>query len=417
MENTVRELPPEPSALKKAWNRISNLDIFVKLFLAAMLLILIAIPIITTQQTNMFSNAARSRNTTVVSFQSTPTGAEIWLDYVYRGPTPLIINVSTKGSHHIGFYKYNYNHNTALESNFTLGTSPVVISGNMTTGQITASLLQSSALAPVYVPVITPIPTLNPTPMSTLAPIPTLAPTIAPAPVPTVAPVSGGMRPISLVMYGNHDTTTDNRIIAAKPTYLIDNTPHGPWKGACVASKFKAAGINVFSYITAGYENGYSESIPNDLASNISYIDSIAANDTGTYGIFLDEVDSDPNSSLYPANGSTFKWNYLQQISQEAHNKGLKLMCNTGMDSWNDTLMNYCDYLMSTEDYQGAALTAPQTKWASRVVVLSEYVTDANTAINYTNKATSLGLLAAYAGPYQGLPTWFETYVAGVPTR
>jgi hypothetical protein len=72
---------------------------------------------------------------------------------------------------------------------------------------------------------------------------------------------------------------------------------------------------------------------------------------------------------------------------------------------------------MSTEDYQGAALTAPQTKWASRVVVLSEYVTDANTAINYTNKATSLGLLAAYAGPYQGLPTWFETYVAGVPTR
>ena len=196
----------------------------------------------------------------------------------------------------------------------------------------------------------------------------------------------------------------------------IDNTPHGPWGGNCTASKFSAAGIKVFSYITAGYENGYSESIPNDLTSNLNYIDSIAANDTGTYGIFMDEVDSDPNNSPYPSSGAAFKWNYLQQISQEAHNKGLKLMCNTGENTWDDELMDDCDYLMSTEDYQGAALTASQSKWASRVVVLSEYVTDPSTAIEYTNKALSLGLLASYAGPYTGLPSWWTTYITGIPT-
>lgn len=46
-----------------------------------------------------------------------------------------------------------------------------------------------------------------------------------------VAAASTGMNPINLVFYGTHDSAIDRQIVAAKPIFLIDNTPAGPWGG------------------------------------------------------------------------------------------------------------------------------------------------------------------------------------------
>ena len=68
---------------------------------------------------------------------------------------------------------------------------------------------------------------------------------------------------LNLVYYGNHDAEVYAAIIEARPEFLIGNTAHGLW-GAINShsadwllqdtAKFKATGIKVIGYITAGYE-------------------------------------------------------------------------------------------------------------------------------------------------------------------
>lgn len=209
------------------------------------------------------------------------------------------------------------------------------------------------------------------------------------------------IKPISMIYYGWHDAAVDNNIINARPKYLVDNSPAGPWRGNANISKFTSAGIKYFEYIDGGYEGAVAQAIPNDLQSNLNYIDAAAA--AGAYGIFLDEVSSSP---------STASLNYLQQLADRAHSLGLRVAFNVGVDSWSDSLMAYCDFINGSESWNNLPLTVSQSKWASRIWLLTLNVADAVTAANLTNAALSKGIDAHYACTnYVSLPTWLQDYI------
>ena len=205
---------------------------------------------------------------------------------------------------------------------------------------------------------------------------------------------------IDLINYGGDSTAIDNTIINAHPAFIVDNSPAGPWKGNANISTFMSAGIKYFEYLDGGYEGTEPQAIPNDLNSNLNYI--TAAAKAGAYGIFLDEVSASPNAASI---------SYLSQIYNAAHALGLKVAFNTGVDSWSDSLMNYCDYINSSEVWSNAPLTASQKKWASRTWLLTEGVNDATTAANLTKEAWADGILAEYAcSSYESIPSWLPTY-------
>lgn len=207
---------------------------------------------------------------------------------------------------------------------------------------------------------------------------------------------------INLIYYGTNSNTTDQSIIDANPEYLVNNSPAGPWGGNADISKFMAAGIKYFDYIDGGYEGTVSQAIPNDLQSNLNYIDAIAK--AGSYGVFVDEVSSFPSASAL---------DYLKQLADRAHSLGLKVVFNAGVDSWSDSLMNYCDFINSSEVWNNAPLTSSQIKWASQTWFLTQGVNDATTAATLTNAAWSKGVKAAYAcSSYVALPAWLASYIA-----
>jgi hypothetical protein len=207
---------------------------------------------------------------------------------------------------------------------------------------------------------------------------------------------------INLIYYGSNSSTTDQSIINANPEYLVDNSPAGPWGGNANISKFMSAGIKYFEYIDGGYEGTVSQAIPNDLRSNLNYINAIAK--AGSYGVFIDEVSASPSASSL---------NYLKQLADRAHSLGLKVVFNAGVDSWSDSLMSYCDFINSSEVWNNNPLTASQIKWASRTWFLTQGVNDAATAANLTEAAWNKGVEAEYVcNSYVALPTWLASYIA-----
>ena len=206
---------------------------------------------------------------------------------------------------------------------------------------------------------------------------------------------------INLIYYGTNSSTTDQSIINANPEYLVNNSPVGPWGGNANISKFMSAGIKYFDYIDGGYEGIVSQAIPNDLQSNLNYINAIAK--AGAYGVFVDEVSASPSASAL---------NYLKQLADRAHSLGLKVVFNVGVDSWSDSLMSYCDFINSSEVWNNNTLTASQIKWASRTWFLTQGVNDATTAANLTQAAWSKGIKAEYVcSSYIALPTWLANYI------
>ena len=184
---------------------------------------------------------------------------------------------------------------------------------------------------------------------------------------------------INMVFYGKHSAAIDEAIINANPEYLISTSQAGPMKGNADINKFTTAGIKYFEYLTGGYEEKFPKTLPVDLQSNFDFIDAVAA--AGGYGIFFDEV-SDGIWTIPD-------YSYLQQISSKAHSLGLKVVFNTGVNDWVDPLMDYCDYIGSTEQWANAPLTASQQKWANRTWLLRrEGINDAVTAANLTTSAS-----------------------------
>ena len=209
---------------------------------------------------------------------------------------------------------------------------------------------------------------------------------------------------INMIYYGSNGGGADQRIISAHPEFLVDNSPAGPEDGDANISEYMSAGIKYFEYLDGGYEGTASRTIPNDLRSNLNYI--TAAAQTGAYGIFLDEVSDYPNAASL---------SYLQQIYNQAHSLGLKVVFNTGEASWSGELMKYCDYMNSSETWNNNTLTESQNKYANRVWLETQGVSDATTATKLTENAWGNGIKAEYAcDEYTALPDWLESYVTQI---
>jgi hypothetical protein len=213
---------------------------------------------------------------------------------------------------------------------------------------------------------------------------------------------------VDMIYYGWNTSTTDQRIINALPEFLVNNSTAGPWNGNANVGTFTSAGIHYFEYIDGGYEGTALRSIPNDLQSNLNYIS--AAQRAGAYGIFLDEV----SDGIW----ARANYSYLHQIADYAHSLGLKVVFNTGVSDWSAQLMNYCDYINSSETWNlTSTLTAIQSTYANRIWLETEGVTDDGTAAQLTEYAWSKGVLAQYSCyEYLSLPDWLESYISDLRT-
>ena len=214
---------------------------------------------------------------------------------------------------------------------------------------------------------------------------------------PVVLPVS-----IPLIYYGLFDGNEAQQIIAAHPKYLVSNSPAGPWKGDADIKQFTDAGIKYFEYLDGGYEGTAQDDIPCDLESNKLNIKAVA--DAGGYGIFLDQVSSNPNIDGLA---------YLNSLQNEAHRLKLRVVFNVGVPEWANTLMSLCDFVNSSEDWQGTQLSESQTLYRNRTWLLTQGVSNAVNASLLTRQAWSDGIAAHYAcDKYTVLPAWLAEYVA-----
>jgi hypothetical protein len=108
---------------------------------------------------------------------------------------------------------------------------------------------------------------------------------------------------INLIFYGAHTPIIDSRILSIRPQYVIINSPNGLWSEISGINMFqnmaayKAAGIKVIGYITAGYEesgsNGSLDRKWYTLGMNQTLIKKMAEIDH-VDGVFIDECSSFP---------------------------------------------------------------------------------------------------------------------------
>jgi hypothetical protein len=228
---------------------------------------------------------------------------------------------------------------------------------------------------------------------------------------------SGAMLRINLIYYGNHTPQIDSRILSIRPQYVIVNSAHGLWSEITGTKIFqnigayKAAGIKVIGYITAGYEetgsNGRLDHKWYTLAMNQTIIKNMAEIDR-IDGVFIDEC------SAFPGPGSQ---TYLKTLTELAHNYGLIAWGNVGQaqfDRWFFTGGGF-DLMQSNEDWNGQSLSEVQRDWGNWISVTgSKPGCTPQDAYKLTVKAWQMGFAFCYItdSGYATLPSWLEAYSA-----
>lgn len=206
------------------------------------------------------------------------------------------------------------------------------------------------------------------------------------------------------IYYGWFSAAVYAYLLAVAPGIVVACSPAGPWQGNGQIATLKNGGINFFEYLDGGYEAAVPGPIPNDLESNLMFIQKIAT--AGAYGIFLDQVSSYPDAT---------KRHYLSQIYAKAHELGLKVAFNTGVDNWADSLMQYCDYMNSSEIWDNEPLSPSQCKWLNTVWLLTQGVTSEARAVELTKAALEEGIGAHYAcNAYGALPDFYVSYMSQI---
>ncbi|MDP3879417.1 MAG: putative Ig domain-containing protein [Dehalococcoidales bacterium] len=225
--------------------------------------------------------------------------------------------------------------------------------------------------------------------------------------------------PLAVFHYGPLFDKTDSLVLGVRPQYLVINTSQGLWAKIGGhrsdvfhnVSKYKAAGIRVIGYITAGYEGtqsgGNIDSKWYTLEMNRKLIQDMALVD-GVDGVFIDEISSFPDEK-----GKA----YLKELTDLAHSFGLITWGNVGVnnfDPWFFTKGGF-DLMHSSENWHGQDLSKVQLDWGYRISVtgFSPGYT-AQDAFNLTVNAWQKGLAYSYITDsslgYYDLPAWLEEY-------
>ncbi len=248
-----------------------------------------------------------------------------------------------------------------------------------------------------------------------------LSPLLLPASQSLAAPVP--VKGMCMFSYGGHNSAYDSRLLAIVPEYLIDNTAHGFWgeyTGSYGStsllqnvSRMQAAGMKVIGYTSCGYEGrGSGGGQPLSmftLASVKKQITNMAQLD-GVNGVFIDEVDAYPSAT---------QKQYLKELSTLAHSLGIVIWGNTGVNSFDAWFFGDggFDFVHSTEQWTGQALTATQKTYGSRISVAGFKSTYAAAdAVRLTQDAWSKGIRFCYVNnaEYQTIAPWFEQYANSV---
>jgi len=253
------------------------------------------------------------------------------------------------------------------------------------------------------------------------------------------ATLTGTVR-LNMKSYGNHNEDVysdtlgwidyDERILAIRPEYVIDNPPHGLY-GEMVEQQYhkgyayewllqnvaecQAAGIKVIGYISCGYESGIGSDTPGDgydpywyeLETNKMLIRNMAELDH-VDGVFIDECSDWPSAESKA---------YLAELASYAHSFGLIVWGNTGVDQFDDWYFTsgHFDFMQSSEDWRGQELSQVQQDWGHRISVTgfrSSYT--AQEAYDLTIDAWEKGIAYCYINnrEYDIIAPWFEKYVA-----
>jgi hypothetical protein len=212
------------------------------------------------------------------------------------------------------------------------------------------------------------------------------------------------MDKLAMLYYGWHTAGVDAQIIAAKPEILIDNTPAGFWRGNCDFKKFQAAGIRVYSYITAAYDTtrpanyGGGSAPAVSPAINQALVKALAAE--GVYGVFIDE--SNPRATTVN-----------KALYDLAKSMGLSVMTNPGMPSINVSAYTVADFVMTDEHYTGRTPSAAEAANLSKTIVIGFGNWTAQQASDYTKSAWAKGFRFSWHEQleYNSLPSWLGEYV------
>ena len=220
---------------------------------------------------------------------------------------------------------------------------------------------------------------------------------------------------INLIFYGTHTPDIDSLIKDVRPQFAIINPPHGLWGEISGSYSFhnigayRAAGIKVIGYLTAGYEGAGSDGGIgpewSTLAVNQSLVKKMAEIDH-VDGVFIDEC------SAFPGPDSRA---YLKTLTDLAHSYGLITWGNVGQaqfDSWFFTGSGF-DFMHSNENWSGQNLSAVQRDWGYRISVSGAKPTyTAQDAYDLTVKAWQEGFAYCYISDlgYSSLPSWFDEY-------
>jgi hypothetical protein len=222
--------------------------------------------------------------------------------------------------------------------------------------------------------------------------------------------------------YGNHDEGYDGRIKRIRPEYVIDNPPHGlygemenpPYSPAWLlqdGAGYRAAGIKVIGYLSAGYEGAggadgydrkwYSLEMNRKLIQNMAALDRVE-------GVFIDECTD------YPDGASKA---YLKELTALAHSYGLLTWGNVGVDDFDSWYFGEggFDLMQSSEAWEGQALSPVQKAYGYRISVTgynSGYTVE--DAVRLTLEAWKKGIAYCYinTAEYTSIAPWFEDYAA-----
>jgi hypothetical protein len=230
--------------------------------------------------------------------------------------------------------------------------------------------------------------------------------TIQPATV-EAAP-SGG---ICEFYYGGYSATSVQRIVNAKPQFLVVETPAGMYHTSNPIKPYVNAGIKVFSYVAVGYCKEYmwqGEVVDKTYNTIMSLIDAVAAE--GNYGVFFDESTAD----LYTPGQKSWSGHTVKDAIDRAHSRGLSVMLGIGSLGFSRNLWA-ADYILSDENYVNRSPGAEEIGYESRCVVIGQSARSASTAVTRTNTAWSKGFGYTYqCDTYGSMSSWFESYISQV---
>jgi hypothetical protein len=247
--------------------------------------------------------------------------------------------------------------------------------------------------------------------------------------------------------YGDNSVSQIQRIIDAKPEFVVLNTPGGSYgitgnityPTPDVIKQLKDAGIKVLSYIATGFmvEFKYDEpdAPPNTKDFVLGCVDNITKE--GCDGVFFDEatvgywrVNGEHTDADWPAPSTIIlrdsKGNWynsdvpntwagltMRYYTDYAHSKGVLAVAGVDATNYNLNMYEAFDYVLSDEGYTTRGPQGSEIGYENQCWVIAGGVKSASKAASYTNTALDKGFRAAYhCSSYGSMATWFESYIS-----